>query len=269
VVRFFGVGASKLGMPFNNEEMQFDLSVSALGSYYGREIANIAGNVITLTTSYDPNPTTGLVVGDLMAAKSTDGTVNVNGLAITALTASTVTVSGTITGAAPGHFLVIRPNASLTLNTLTPFLWPLTQYKYGTTLAASASAAQTRLEPGTLIDIMHKFKSDNGEPRSGAFDPASLIRTTGMYDFKTKQYFDNPDQYKIFHAITKQAATIASTSGATNSLVANLNHFKIDKLGQPTQFGEVIYQDIQYGPQYDMPDGQGMSFVLTNGSVTM
>jgi hypothetical protein len=80
VVRFFDVSASKLSMPFTNEEMQFDLTVSALGSYYAREIASIAGQVITLTTSYDPSPTTGLVVGDLMAAKSTDGTVNIGGL---------------------------------------------------------------------------------------------------------------------------------------------------------------------------------------------
>ena len=269
VVRFFGVAASKLAMPFVNEEMQFDLSVSALGSFYGREIASIASQVVTLSTTYDPAPTTGLVVGDLITIKSIDGVTNLNTLTISAVTPTTVTVVGTITSATAGMMLVLRPNTALTLSTQTPFLWPLTQYKYGATLSAAQSAAQTRLEVGTTLEIDHKFESDDGSKRSGGFDPASLIRTTGLYMFKTKQYFDNPDQLKVFNNMAKNACQIISTSGATASLAVNLNHFKVNKDALPTTFGQTIYQELEYGPQYDQTDGVGFTLVVTNASASM
>lgn len=270
VVRFWGVGASKLAMPFSNEEMQFDLSVAGLGSFYGREVASIAGQVITFTTSYDPAPTTGLVVGDLVAVKSLDGTRNLNNLVIGSLTNTTVTVTGTITSAQAGDMFVLRPNPALTLLTQTPFLWPTTQYKYSTSnLASALSAAQTRLEMGTTFDITHKFESDDGSKRSGGYDPASLIRTTGMYDFKTKQYFDNADQFKIWHAVAKQAAAMQASSGPNGLLQAGMNSFKIKKLGMPTSFGTTIYQDLEYGPQFDQVDGAGLTMTLVNGSATM
>ncbi len=269
-IRFYGVGASKLSMPFVNEEMQFDLSVSALGSYYAREIASVASQVITLTTTYDPVPTNGLVVGDKLSVKSTDGTVNVTGLVISSITNTTVTVTGTLTGVAAGQMLVLAPNTSLTLSSLlTPFLWPLTNYKFASTLSGAQAAAQTRLESGTTIDIEHKFESDDGSKRSGAFDPASLIRTTGLYAFKTKQYFDLPDQLKLWLAISKQGAQMLANSGANNSLAVNMNNIKLMKRGEATQFGQTIYQDEEYGPMYDTTDGAGMTVVVTNQSSTM
>lgn len=269
VVRFWGVSASKLATPFANEEMQFELAVSSLGSFYGREIASISGQIVTFTTTYDPAPTTGLVVGDLIAIKSPDGSRNLNTLVISALTGTTVTVTGTITSAQAGDMFVLRPNAALTLTLGQPFLWPLTQYKFSdTNLAGALSAAQTRLESGTTLDISHKFESDDGSKRSGGFDPGSLIRTTGYYDFKTKQYFDNPDQFKRWHAISKQSAAMVSTS-TIGSMTVGMNNFKIRKAGTPTQFGQTIYQDLEYGAQNDMVDGAGMTVTLVNQTATM
>lgn len=268
VVRFFGIAASKMSWMWQNEELQFDMAASALGSFMAREIASISLQVLTLTTTYDPNPTTGLVVGDLIAIKSTDGTVNLNTLTISALTNTTVTVTGTITSAAAGNMLVLRPNNSLTPSLGTPFIWPLANYKWGATAAAALAGAQTRIEPGTSFDIAHNFESDNGQPRSGGFDPASLIRTTGMYNFKAKQYFDNADQWKQFMAINKQGATQQFFSGTSAELRVILNHMKEQQLSPPTSFGQTVYQEITYGPQYDQTDGQALSVVLINNVAT-
>lgn len=271
VVRFFGVTASKIAEVWNNGEMQFDLDLSGLGSFAGREIASIAAQVITLKTDYDPAPTTGLVVGDLIAVKSVDGTRNIS-LTVSALTATTVTVTGTATGTAAGDMLVIRPNTTLVPDITTPFLWPLTNYNFGTTAAAALAGSQTRLEPGTTVEVIHGFQNEGGEKRSGGFDPASLIRTTGRYNFKTKQFFDNPDQMRIFHGIQKQAAVARHFSGSAplvSELRLVMNHFKVNDLSRPTDFGETIYQEIGYGPQYDLTDGQGMSYVLINQKATL
>jgi hypothetical protein len=180
-----------------------------------------------------------------------------------------VAVTGTITGIAAGQMLVLRPNPALALQTETPFLWPLTQYKYGPTLATALTNPQTRLESGTTLELDHKFESDDGSKRSGGFDPASLIRTTGMYMFKTKQYFDNPDQQKNWLAINKLSAAAQSTSGPYGLLQIGMDNFKINKIGMSTAFGQTIYQDLEYGPQYDVTDGTGMVITLVNDKATM
>jgi hypothetical protein len=55
VNRFFGVQASKISPSFNENEMQLEVSASALGSFLGREIASIATTVLTLEIRPDPD----------------------------------------------------------------------------------------------------------------------------------------------------------------------------------------------------------------------
>lgn len=274
VIRFFGVGASKLGFSFQNEELQFDMSLSGLGSFYGREVASISGSgpyTITFTTTYDPAPTTGLVATDLLYVKSSTGAYVDIATTLTSLTPTTITVpaSPSLAGVTAGDYVTLRPQ-TVSLTTQTPFIWPLTNYYFGaSSTAALASSTQTRLESGSATPtIMHNFENDDGSKRSGAFDPASLIRTVGGYDFKIKQYFDKTDQLKQWQAINKQACVMRCFSGTNHQLYMVMNNIKQTQETIQTQFADVIYQEETYGPQYDTTDGTGMSLVLINGTST-
>lgn len=267
VIRYFGVQANKLAPTWSGDEMQFQVSLSALGSFAGREIASVAAQVITLTTSYDPNPTTGLVVGDLVSGKSPDGTVRNLAAVVSSVTATTVTVTGTITGLAAGDLLVLRPVSAPSLNTVQPFIWPLTTFQFGVTATAAAAANQTRIESGVTVDIMHDFESDDGAGRSGGFDPAALVRTRGDYSFKIKEYFDAPDKLKDWLAINKKACvmTAVSPSNSAYKFAMTMNNLRIKTINIPTGSDEVIYQEEEFTTNYDQTDGQGMSFAVTNG----
>jgi hypothetical protein len=190
VARYWGVEASKLAPAWNKNEMQWKVSISALGSFQSREIASISGTgptTIVFKTDYDPNPTFGLVAGDLVRVKLANGTLY--DTTVTSITnGTTIIVPLALTGAAAGDSLSLRP-ATPSFTLLSTFLWAKAQFCFGATAAAALSAAQFRVEQGSSFNIMHSFNNDDGELRSGAFDPASLVRKTGDIDLSVKKYF--------------------------------------------------------------------------------
>lgn len=276
VVRFFGVQASKLQYNWNGEEMILSLDVSGLGSFYGREIATVATTTLTLKTDYDAAPNTGLVVGDLVKITKTDGSVTLN-TTIASVNADgiTVTLGASAASFSAGDMIVLRP-ATPSLALLTPFLWGKTQFFFAadaaTAMTNSATASnQTRLEPGSQIDLMHDFDNIEGSKRSGGFDPASLVRKQYDLAFKLKKFFDTPDELKFWNAITKRACVVRAYSGATNQyeLRVTINNMKTKTENTPTQSGAVIYQEMDYYPTYDSTDGQGFDVKVINAVATV
>lgn len=272
VVRYFGVQASQMDLAYQGDELQPKINVSALGSFFGAELSGTPTGAgpytIALTTTHDPSPTTGLVVGDLMSLKSIDGTRNISFTIASIVDGTHITTSTNVATGAAGDMIVLR-GATPSFTLLPNFVWPNNQFCFGATAAAALSAAQTRLEPGSMISLKHDFKSADGENRSGAFDPASLVRMVGDADFKIKQYFDLPDQLKQWLAVAKNACVNRQyASGTTYELRTTLNNLRLAKLPIQTKFDEVIYQDEEYATQYDGSDAQGMSVTLINGTST-
>lgn len=266
VIRFWGVGASSLKCGFADDEMQFEIATSALGSFFGREIASISTNVVTLKTDYDPIPTTGLVASDLVRIVKADGSLV--DTTVTSFTDTTVTLGSGGTGVAAGDMLVLRP-ATPSLSIKTPFLWPRTEYRFGADAATALSASQTRLERGTEMTIEHMFEDDMGARRSGAFDPAALVRTVGQLGFKKKQFFDTPDEIKVWNALSKKACVMRSFSETGYELRVTANHIKPKTNDTPTEAEGVIYSDVDYGAQFDQTDGQGMDVKVINAVATI
>lgn len=259
VVRFIGVGASKITPVFQDDEMQFEIELSAIGSFYGREIASVSTNTLTLKTSYDPSPTTGLVVNDLVQIQKADGSV-VN-TTVSSLTSTTVTVASAGSGVADGDMLVLRP-ATPSLSLKTPFLWPRTEFRFGADASAALSATQTRLDRGTEISIEHMFEDNEGSARSGGFDPASLVRTVGSYSFKIKKFFDKAGTIKEWNALTKRACVMRSFSETGYEFRVTMNNIKAKTNDMPTESESVIYHEVEYAALYDGGDGQGMSVTI-------
>jgi hypothetical protein len=259
VVRFMGVQASKIKLAWEDEKMQFEVDVAALKSFYGREIASVSTNVITLKTDYDAVPTDGLVATDLVQIQKADGSV-VN-TTVSSLSSTTVTVASAGSGVAAGDMLVLRPQTQ-SLSLKRPFLWGLTQYFFAadaaTAVTNSATASnQTRLEPGTEVELAWEFEDNDGSKRSGGFDPASLIRTVGDYSFKCKQFFDTAGDIKTWNALTKKALVMRSYSGSSNQyeLQVILNNMTLMSPAPESEFGSTIYSEQEFGGNYDSTDG--------------
>lgn len=270
VSRFWGVQASKISPVFDKNEMKHKVSVSALGSFQGREIASIATTVLTLKTDYDPSPTTGLVVGDLVNIwKASDGSLNA--FTVASLTATTVTLNATAAAFAAGDMLVLRP-ATVSLPALyaTPFSWARTQFCFGATAAAALSATHTPVEQGSSWTVSHGFKDDKGEKRSGSLDPAALLRTRGDIDLKITKIFSGPDEVKNFAAVKKNALVVrcyaAASNGTTYELRITMNNIKIKKGGDgpDIKVGEWEYYQLEYNVDYDSTDGSAWDVKVIN-----
>lgn len=271
VIRYFGVAASKLVIGWQGEKMQFQPTLSALGSFYGREIASVSTTTIVLKTDYDPNASLGLVVGDLVRVVKTDGSSKLD-TTIASINADGVTVvlGASAAAFATGDMLVLRPQ-SVALSLITPFILPKTHYFFAadstTALTNSATATnQTQLETGMTLEIMHDFTANDGEKRSGSFDPASLVRGRYGAALKTKQYLDATVGIKNWNAMNKQAFLMRSYAGSTNQyeLRVGLNDIRIKSKLTPLTPGGIVFQEDDFIPNYDQNDAAGWSGLVTN-----
>jgi hypothetical protein len=268
VARFWGVQASKMTPGWDKNKMTRKMAVSALGSFLGREIASISTTTLTLTTTYDPSPTTGLVVGDLVAIwKASDGSFN--SFTVSSLTATTVVLNATAASFAAGDMLVLRPAAvSLPALLANAFTWGRTQFCLGATASAALSATHTPMEAGSSWEVMHGFKDDKGEKRSGSNDPAALLRTETDISVKTMEIFAGPNRIKDFLAIRKTAMVIRCFAGAGNIYEERitLNNLKMKSGGDKPKLkvGNHEYYEIDWVPDYDTSDAQSWDVKMIN-----
>lgn len=271
VIRFIGCEASKIGIGWQDDKMVFDIDISALKSFYAREVSSIASQVITLKSDgqYD-SPTDGLVAGDILQIYDVSAGSYINCTVSSVDNATDITVTGTISAAVSGDVLTLRPQ-TLSLSLLTPFLHPKTQYYFSTTAAqaltdSSTASNQTRLEPGTTMEIMHEFEDSAGSKRSGSFDPASLPRIQYDATFSLKVFLDDAQRHRDWAELTKEALVMRAYSGASNQyeLRVTFNNLKAVTNETPTDSNSVVYHEVEYRPQYDTSDSQAFDVKIIN-----
>jgi hypothetical protein len=272
VERFWGVGAEKITYGWNGEKMQYTLDTAGLGSFNGREVASISTTAVTLKTDYDPAPTKGLVVNDLVKIIKADGTTT--NFTVSAVTSDTVvTLSATAAAFAAGDMLVLRP-ASPTLSFKTPFLWPRTQFYFAADAAtaltnSSTTTNQQRLDVGTEISIMNSFDNAEGTKRSGAFDPASLPRTVYDAEIKIKTFLDNPEKIKDWNALRKKAMIMRCFSGTGYEMRVTVNNMVALTNDHPTESMAIIYHEFAYQPNFDTTDNQAFGVSIFTPRTTL
>lgn len=271
VSRFWGVEASKISPKFDKNEMHMQVSLSALGSFQGRQITSVATTTLTLDATYDPSPSTGLVANDLVRLwnHTTGATSDFTVASIT--NGTTVVLNATAAAFGVGDMIYLRP-ATPSFNNLTPFLWTNTQFCFGATAAAALSATQTRVESGSEWSMLHMFESDAGAQRSGAFDPAALVRTQGDATLKIKKFFDQPSDMQTWEQISKTACVVRHYSGLTNQyeLRITFNNLKIKSGVNPdTETSKILYSELELSPMYDSSDAQAVDVKVFNNLATV
>ncbi len=268
VVRFFGFGASKLTFGFDGDKMVLSGDGAALHSFYGREVSAVTGSgpyTITLKTNYDPAPTDGLVVGDLIQIYDVSAGTYISCTVASIVNDTQITTSTNVTAAADGDVLTLRPATSPSLDVLTPFLWPRTEFRFGADASVALSAAHTALEPGSQISIMHEFDSNDGAKRSGSFDPASLPRKQYDLEVQIKKYLDEPTEFNSWNTLTKRALVMRSFSEDDNELRVTLNNLKAttDPVATQSNSGPIIHE-LAMLPSQDTTDGQAFDVKVLN-----
>lgn len=272
VKRFFGVQTSKLTPSWNKNELQLKASVSALGSFQGAYISSVSGSgpyTVTFDTTYSPNPTKGLVVGDLVRFYHPGGST-IDAVIATVASGTSITTTTNVSSMIVGDVMHLRPQ-TVALNTLQSFLWSNTQFCFGASAAIAASAAQTRVEQGSTWELDHNFESDDGAARSGDADPASLIRTTVNCAVTIKKFFDTPEDLIAFNQQSKNALIINHYAGASNqyNLQITFNNIKTDDPMPKIKPKAVNYSNIKYHPQNDQTDQQMFGVKVISGLSTI
>lgn len=274
VFRFWGVAASSLKPGWNENEAQAELALSALGSFAGREIATISTITLTLKTDYDPVPNKGLVVGDLVTITKADNSSTLN-TTIASVNADGITITlGTSAAAySAGDMITLRPQTP-TLTLLDSFELARTYIGYGATASAALTAAvlatQTRVDQ-LDFELRHGFNKEDGEQRSGGYDPASLVRTRSGFDHKIKKFHDTPEELQRYNAMTKRACVIRMLSGSTNQyeLRITLNNLVTGNPKPESESDGIFMSDLEFLGAYDSSDAQGMDVKVINNLATI
>lgn len=271
-IRHYGCQVSKLTPSAKGNEIQIKPSFSALGTFDGREIASVAGSspyVLTLKTDYDPSPTTGLVVGDIMHWVTAGGTTT--NFTVSAVTATTVSTTTNVAAAVSGDWIRLRA-LTPSFNLLPPVLWSNTQFCFGATASAALSATQLRVEQGSMWEMDFDFKDDKGEHRSGGQDPATLLRKPGKAVLTIKKYFDTQSDLLNFNSLAKTACVIRHyvySGGTTYEIRITLNSLVTGNPVPKWKAGEINYSEIKYICKFDTSDGQGAGITILNSNATL
>lgn len=275
IKRVWGVQASNIAMNASTNEIQAKVALSGVGSFDAREISTVSGSgpytIVLADPSgiYDGNPTKGLIAGDLIRFYDFGTSASVCDATVTAVTNGTTFTATVATGAmtlvTAGDAVHLRP-ATPAFNNLQPFLWSKTKFQFGATAAAAFSAAHTPVESGSTWAVMHDFKNDGGEMRSGGHDPSSLARTTGDINLTVKKITDTPEDTLAFKNLNKSACVVRHMCGSTNQYELRITYNQLvtdDPLGQ-LKSGDLVYSTIKYHTNYNQTDGQAFDVKVLN-----
>lgn len=266
VSRYWGVQASKISPNWDNNELQWKVSLSAIGSFQGREIGTVNATTLTLKTDYDTRPTKGLLVGDLVRLYKSDGTTLDTTVASLNANGTDVTLADSATAFAAGDMIYLRP-ATIDFDLLDTFQWAKTQFCFADTAANALTAVHTPVEQGSTFEVTHSFKNDDGEQRSGSYDPASLVRNTGDISCEIKRFFDTPDDIRRMNNMEDTALVIRHFAGDANQYEVRVTYNRLVTDGDivPTiKSDDILYSDIKYHPAYNATDGKAFSVTVIN-----
>lgn len=279
VVRFLGVAAGDIAPTFEENEMRFDVSVSALKAFAGVEIASKSGSgpyTLNLKTIHDPTPTEYLVVGDLIQIFDVSAGVWINAEVDSIVDGDTITVSEDMSAVVAGDWLTLR-QATPSYAHLRPFLWSHTHFFFSDTAANALTASatlsnQTRMDEETIWKLLWPFKDEDGEKRSGSQDPAALVRLQADGEFTAKRFFDTPEDMRRFNAIEKRACVIRCYSGDSNEYEMRVtwNNLRLRTTPKPPlATEEVLYSTTEFAPTYDTSDSQAVDVKFINALATI
>lgn len=266
VKRFWGFQSSSITPDWQDNELRHRVKGSALGSFQARSVASISTTAVTLDTTYDSDPTKGLVAGDLVRIyKASDGST-LDSTVASVDSATVVTLDDSASAFAAGDILHLRP-ATPNFSLLETFKWAKTEFRFADTAANALSATQVQVEQGSEFEVMHMFNDDAGEKRSGSFDPASLARKGIDSSLTVKKFFDTPEDIQYWNDMDKRSCVIRHFAGSSNQYEyrVTFHNLVVDTPVPTAKSDDILYSDQTFKTNYDTSDGKGISLTVING----
>jgi len=267
IERYIGVKANSLKPVYQDNTMQLEIALSALASFKVATVASVAGSgpyTINLNVDYDPTPTKGLVVGDIIEVGG------INAVVDSIASVSSITVSEDVSALAGGEQLFLRAQTpSYTL--LTPFSWARTEYRFGADASAALSATHTPLDDGTEWELVHSNEADEGANTTGSYDPSDIRRTTFDATVTTVRVFEALTNVEDFLDNNKKALVIRMFAGNTTTYEMRLtfNNLKITEQTKESASDSIVKLTDTLMPQYDSSDTQALSVTILNNLSTL
>lgn len=263
VFRFMGVEASSIAGEFDDNKLMLNLSVAALKSFLTREIASVSTNEVTFSTNYDTNPTAGLVVGDTIQILDVSAGTTQDFTVSSIDSATVVTLSGSPTSIGSGDLMFIKPQANPSFNNLQPFLWGRSEFRFAADASTALSTTHTPLDEASW-EVKHDFTNDEGEQRSGSFDPAELGRGLVDATLSATKYFDNQESLNRYLTAAKRGLVMRHFSSGSYELRITLNNVKANEHPANLSTGDPILAELEYMSQYDDSDGNFITVEVLN-----
>ena len=267
--RFRGVEAAELTGSFDENQLKGEASLVGLGSFITRNIASTTGTgptAVTLTTNYDPSPTTGLVAGDILQFYDVSLGTYVNGTVASITDADTVSITQDWSSAAAGDIVTIRA-ASPSYSLKTTLQEARSEFRFGATAAAALTATHTGVQKGAGKWIMRNQAIE--QHRTGSYDPASIARGRHGADIETKIIFDDPVNMDRYLSNPKRALVIRhyATGTATDTYELRLTFNNIRQTEDPVKVAkdDFVYEESKWRALYDITDTQTMDVTVING----
>ena len=274
--RYWGVKARSIVPSYDENKMRYNVDVAALGSFTAREVLSITGTgpwVVTFNTNYDPNPTKGLVAADIVQFLdvSTGDVLNSTVTSVDNVTDVTFPVAGggdeDLTALAAGDVVYLRKlTPSLTIQA--PFTWARQEFRFGVDASTALSAAHTPLEKGSEWNVTHRMQTDEGEMRSGSYDPAAIVHTQGEVILRAMKFFDTLEDFNRFVTVAKRACVARAfsdpVSGTDQELRITMNNLRASEAPTPLKTGEIFFSEFNFLSAYDVSDAQMFDVTVIN-----
>lgn len=273
VERFVGCKANSMKPTYVDNTMQMEIGLTALTSF---KMATLSGTPtftdptwnVLLNTDHDPEPTQGLVVGDVLIFY--DGSSEIEAT-ITAINGATsIEVNADVTSMGAGDSIRIKAlTPSYTL--LTPFSWARTEYRFGADASTALSATHTPLDEGTEWELVHNNEADEGAHTTGSYDPSDIRRTTFDATISITRVFDSLTELEDFEDNNKKALVIRMFAGnaTTYELRITLNNLRITEQTKESASDSIVKVVQTLMPQYDTTDTQGIDVKVLNAIATI
>lgn len=267
--RFFGVEARGLQLGFQDGVGQFTVPVSALGVFSVAEITNVNSTALTLASTYNTNPTAGLVATDTVRIyKQGGGVVDTTVSSLTP--ASNIVTVASASGVTAGDLITLR-NITPSLTIVDPILWARSEYRFsGTDAATALTATHTPIEPDSGgWNMTHAILPEEGRGRSGSFDPHALPRGIADVELETQIAFDSPTDEQTFLLMKKRALVARHFCGSSYEIRVTLNNLRAITKPNSLSADEIILNDFTWRPEYDDSDAAFFGLTIVNAVSTI
>lgn len=271
--RYFGVKGDRLRLEFVDGKLQATLSIKAMGQFSVGALAEALAGLVTslkLNQEYDLNPTSGLVVGDIIQVKQDVGTY-VDLTILTIPDGQSVTFVSTTITAAIGNPVRLKLQTPSFTTLQEPLFQGNALVGVGVNETAATTAAGSKATATPIYEfVLEKMNNLLDAPATGSMEPIKLLPQVREGILTISQLFENEIQHLDWLNRIKQAITLIVSGKIIGTgkekLTWKCHKVKLTSNEEPLDVGSYIFDRQTFEMLYDVTDVKAITVELVNKS---